>query len=504
MLLARRVLTAPVAIALFTAPLLAQAPVGTAITYQGWLRNGGVPANGPHNMEFRLFPVPAGGSPVGAILVFDGVGTNPPPVDVVGGLFTVSLDFGAGAFNGDERWLEVKVASTTLIPRQRLDAAPYALYAMNASISPPLTLSGTSATHIIRGENASTNIGASGVTGASTAATGFTYGVLGQNASASGFGVYGYSTTPSGTAYGVWGQSVSTSGFGVVGSNSAASGLTYGGSFGVASTGGRAVNANASATTGSTYAGYFENASTSGTGVYARSSATSGSTYGFNAECSSTSGTAVFGLASAVSGTTYGVYGHTLSPSGYGVFGQAQAATGTNYGVFGTTNSASGWGVWAQGRLGTSATKSFQIDHPLDPENKKLTHYCSEGPEPLNVYSGNIVTDAEGLAWVTLPDYFDAINREPRYQLTVIGRFAQAIIAEEIEHNRFAIRTSAPHVRVSWEVKAVRNDRFAQRYGAPVEVEKTAEERGKYLVPALYDLPPERGIFYRPAPSANP
>lgn len=59
-------------------------------------------------------------------------------------------------------------------------------------------------------------------------------------------------------------------------------------------------------------------------------------------------------------------------------------------------------------------------------------------------------TAGEGLATVTLPDYFEALNSDYRYQLTVIGTFAQAIVAEEIEDNHFVIQTDAPHVQVSW------------------------------------------------------
>lgn len=494
----------------------AQSPVGSAITYQGQLKNNGGPANGSFSMEFRLFDALASGNPVGPTLAFDGQGGNPSPVNVTDGLFTVALDFGAGVFNSDRRWLEIKVAGQTLTPRQELTAAPTALYALNAdrldglssasflqAVPVPLALSGTHATHIIRGENASTANSSAGVLGVSTAASGFTYGVFGQSNSTNGFGLYGYATAATGPTYGVWGQSLSTSGYGVVGSNSATSGLTYGGSFGVASTSGRAVNGMANAATGTTYGGYFESASTSGTGVYARASAGSGSTYGVNSECLSTSGIAVFGLAGASTGITYGVYGQTLSTSGYGVVGYAQATSGTIYGVLGATNSAGGYGVYSNGRFAATGTKSFQIDHPLDPDNKTLLHYCSEGPEPLNIYGGHVTTDAQGLAWVQLPDYFEALNREPRYQLTVIGQFAQAIVAEKIQGNRFAIRTSRPGVEVSWEIKAVRNDRFVQRYGAPVEVEKSASERGKYLMPALYDQPRERGIFHRPDPGAS-
>ena len=49
----------------------------------------------------------------------------------------------------------------------------------------------------------------------------------------------------------------------------------------------------------------------------------------------------------------------------------------------------------------------------------------------MNIYNGNVITDANGEAVVALPEWFEALNRDFRYQLTVIGQFAQAIVAEK-------------------------------------------------------------------------
>jgi hypothetical protein len=73
-----------------------------------------------------------------------------------------------------------------------------------------------------------------------------------------------------------------------------------------------------------------------------------------------------------------------------------------------------------------------------------------------NLCSGNVTTDAHGDAIVTLPDDFAAHQRDFRYQLTVIGQFAQAIVSSEINDNRFAIKTDRPNVKVSWQVTGVR------------------------------------------------
>ncbi|MEM6265103.1 MAG: hypothetical protein AAGI38_21525 [Bacteroidota bacterium] len=132
---------------------------------------------------------------------------------------------------------------------------------------------------------------------------------------------------------------------------------------------------------------------------------------------------------------------------------------------------------------------SFKIDHPLDPENKYLYHSFVESPDMMNVYNGNITTDASGMAVVTLPDYFEALNRDFRYQLTVMGTFAQAIIKEKVNGNEFTIQTSEPNVEVSWQVTGIRHDPYANMNRIPESVEKAPNEKGFYLHPAAYDKP---------------
>ena len=138
-----------------------------------------------------------------------------------------------------------------------------------------------------------------------------------------------------------------------------------------------------------------------------------------------------------------------------------------------------------QGRL-TAGVKTFRIDHPLDPENKYLSHSSVESPDVMNIYNGNIITDAEGKATVVLPDYFEALNRDFRYQLTVIGKRAQATVASEIENNRFTINTDQPDVKVSWQVTGVRQDALAKAFPPRVEEEKPEAERGFFLQPEHY------------------
>jgi hypothetical protein len=147
-----------------------------------------------------------------------------------------------------------------------------------------------------------------------------------------------------------------------------------------------------------------------------------------------------------------------------------------------------------KGNFSATGTKMFKIDHPLDPENKYLNHAAIESSEVLNVYSGNITTDQNGDAIVTLPDWFEALNKDFRYQLTVVGTFAQAIVADEIRSNRFAIKTNAPKVKVSWQVTGVRNDRGMRKQPFKVEEIKAERERGHYLQPEAFDQTEEMSI----------
>ena len=137
---------------------------------------------------------------------------------------------------------------------------------------------------------------------------------------------------------------------------------------------------------------------------------------------------------------------------------------------------------------------SFKIDHPLDPENKYLYHSFVESPDMKNIYDGTVTTDANGDASVSLPDYFEALNRDFRYQLTVMGTFAQAIVADEIKDNRFTIKTNAANVKVSWQVTGIRQDAYANKNRIKVEEDKTERERGFYLHPDAFSQPEERGV----------
>ncbi|MGZ4513097.1 MAG: hypothetical protein ACXVX4_17590, partial [Mycobacterium sp.] len=101
---------------------------------------------------------------------------------------------------------------------------------------------------------------------------------------------------------------------------------------------------------------------------------------------------------------------------------------------------------------------------------------------------------------VRLPAYFEDLNTDFRYQLTVIGEFAQAVVAEEIKGNAFTIRTDKRRVKVSWQVTGVRRDAWAEANRIAPEQKKPREERGKYLHPELFG---KKAVGLHPAPDTR-
>jgi hypothetical protein len=131
---------------------------------------------------------------------------------------------------------------------------------------------------------------------------------------------------------------------------------------------------------------------------------------------------------------------------------------------------------------------SFKIDHPLDPTNKYLYHSFVESPDMMNIYNGNITTDDKGYATVALPEWFEALNRDFRYQLTVVDEadgadFVQVKVVRGVTDKRFIIRTSSPSTKVSWQVTGIRKDAYAEAHRIPVEQEKPDGEKGKCMHP---------------------
>lgn len=136
----------------------------------------------------------------------------------------------------------------------------------------------------------------------------------------------------------------------------------------------------------------------------------------------------------------------------------------------------------------------FHIDHPQDPENKYLNHSFVESPDMMDIYNGNVVLGDGGEAWVEMPQWFEALNRDFRYQLTCIGRFAPVYIAEKMGGGRFKIAGGEPGLEVSWQVTGIRHDPYADAHRIPVEEDKAPGEHGKYLRPEDYGQPASAGI----------
>ena len=318
--------------------------------------------------------------------------------------------------------------------------------------------------------NGSGGSGSWGVFGEATTAT----------ASAPTVGVYGASrSTNQANSAGVWGDQ-SAGGDGVYGSSQTGNGIHGNSVSGVAvygSTSNTAVGAKAIYGVLNT-----TNAGSNSVAVYGQNNGT---------------GALGIGVWGTQGGSGWGVYGNTFS--GRGVYGQSNIG----YGLYGS--SSSGYAGYFSGNVAitgtlnvtgavTKGSGSFKIDHPLDPENKYLYHSFVESPDMKNIYDGNVVTDENGEATVELPGYFEALNKDFRYQLTPIGQFAQAMVEKKIEHNRFVIRTDKPNVEVSWMVTGIRHDATAVAHPMAVEVEKAKADRGYYLDPAAYGKSGDLGI----------
>jgi hypothetical protein len=148
---------------------------------------------------------------------------------------------------------------------------------------------------------------------------------------------------------------------------------------------------------------------------------------------------------------------------------------------------------------------SFKIDHPLDPANKYLYHSFVESPDMKNIYDGNVTTDGSGTAIITMPAWFEALNTDFRYQLTVIGQFAQAIVAAKMNNGSFTIKSNKPGVEVSWQVTGIRQDAWANAHRIQVEVDKAPRDQGHYIHPELFGHEGEPSIaeMHHPRPPAT-
>jgi hypothetical protein len=269
-------------------------------------------------MQFALYEDWLGITPVSGAPVLTKFDT--PMND---GYFVVGLDFGASAFQGETRYMEIAVGcqptSTTqfLFPLIDISPTPYAL-----SLRPGA---------VVRGE-----VAPGSVLYAQNTYTGGFFAAYGIHGNSPHTGVYGEGDTGlygNGTTYGVDGYGIT----GVRGQGSSTGVLGEGSSVGVQGT----------------------TSSSTGKGVFGYASSMSGVNYGVmgKSESNTTGAAGVYGYAGWQEGEVYGVFGHgtSVDPMSAGVYGYAQyGGSGVyGYGVSGSTGvrgySASGYAIYSEG-----------------------------------------------------------------------------------------------------------------------------------------------------------
>ncbi len=351
---------------------------------------------------------------------------------------------------------------------------------------------------------------------------------IGGNSTSTVANYGGYFEATGSNGVGAYGGTAGTNGRGVEGyASNTDNGLHYGGYFEARGSNGSGVRAYTAGL--NSYGVYGESTGEMGRGVYGWASQTSPAAENFGGYFKSSGGQGIGVYGEAVnnnnvanyggkfladgSNTGYGIYAEATGANGFGVYGLASnTANVLNYGGYFVSDGLYGRAIYGEapstGYAGyfngnvlvtgtiSKGSGSFKIDHPLDPENKYLYHSFLESPDMMNIYNGNIITDGSGDATVFLPEWFDALNKDFKYQLTVIGDFAQAIIYKEIRNNQFSIKTDKPNIEVSWQVTGIRHDAFANKNRIQVEEEKNIRERGKYLHPEAFGKPRNAGIAY--------
>jgi hypothetical protein len=206
-------------------------------------------------------------------------------------------------------------------------------------------------------------------------------------------------------------------------------------------------------------------------------------------------------------GEYYGAYGQATSGAGgfaYGATGDAQGPE-VNVGVLGFADG--GTANYAGYFLGDvqvdgvvySAGFAARIDHPLAPATMTLSQALVQSDALKSIYDGSVQLDAEGRAWVALPAWCEALNRDFRYQLTCVGGFAPVYVATPLAQGRFEIAGGTPGLAVCWQLTGTRQDAWARQHSLPAEVAKPAREVGRYLQPAAQGLPAGQGVVPPPA-----
>ena len=438
------------------------AAVPQLINFQGILRDGsGNPvADGSYSVQFTIYDAPSAGN-----IKWQ----ETQSVSTVNGLFSVLLGSLTpvldSVFNDSSRYLGIKVgADPEMTPRQKLASVGFSqrssewtsagsdLFRLNGFVGLGALPSPGSKLYVETGGSAGLQIGVQSYSNASTSF--LSAGIFGTSNNAStgnAYGGYFSASSPSGLSYGVYGNGDTYGAYG------------FSDTYGVVGEGG---------TRGVTGIGSF--------GVYGQG-ATIGAYgigfYGVNGE------------------GYYGVLGSSNDDGGYGIFGYNEGNPATWAGWFSGDVKVTG-GLNVDGFIFKNGG-GFKIDHPTDPANKYLYHSFVESPDMTNLYNGNITLDGNGEATVELPDWFGAVNRDFRYQLTAIGAPGPNLyVAKKVSNNQFKIAGGTAGMEVSWQVTGIRKDAYAEAHRIPVEEVKTGKEKGKYLHPEEHGAPASLGMHY--------
>jgi hypothetical protein len=510
----------------------ANAVVPPVVKFSGVLTDvNNKPVTGTVGVTFSLYQESEGGAP----LWVETQNVTPDKTGhysvMLGSASTQGLP-GSAFASGEARWLGVQAQGKTEQPRTLLMSVPYALKALDAetvgglppsafvkaaapgvasaanSNAPAAAITGTGTANHITKWLSPTKLGNSnifdgaGSVGIATTSPGATLDVNGSaivrdnatvNGSLTAGPITATSTSSGGTGiFANAGSSTASNGVIAEGATGVAAYTTVAGSIALYGDGGNSTGSNgvvgygATGVAGnSTITGSYGTYGSGSTGVWGNSTGT-----GANVGVLGLGATGVQGV-----GDAFGVLGQSSSTSGSG----GGFSNSTSGDALFTYNQSGGYAAFFDGNVEvdgnlSKAGGSFKIDHPLDPANKYLYHSFVESPDMMNIYNGNATTDASGSAVVTLPAWFETLNRDFRYQLTVMGQFAQAIVASKVANHQFTIKTDKPNVEVSWQVTGIRQDAWANAHRIPLEVEKAPADRGLYLHPELFGAPSEKSI----------
>jgi hypothetical protein len=308
-------------------------------------------------------------------------------------------------------------------------------------------------------------------------------------ASTNGTGVYGTSTNATGV-YGIHSTGVGTGVAGLDNSGKFNSNGVYGSSgsgYGVYGTTNDGAGVYGTTTGDNEGIGVWGNSdSPNGAGVYGTT--TGEGSIGVHGTTTGENGVAVYGVSSGGADST-SVYALAAGEDGLAVYAFADG-TGESYGVYAYSENSDS--LYVDGKAAVTGTLSkgggsFKIDHPLDSANKYLYHSFVESPDMKNVYDGTVTLDGDGRATIDLPDWFEALNRDYRYQLTaLLGAAPELHVSALVADGKFSIAGGSAGQQVSWQVTGIRQDAWANANRIPVEMDKETEDQGRYLHPELF------------------